>query len=59
MLRDAKDEGSKLKLASRKLDALGCVKSFSIIANDPECLDKLRNQLQLSQSLATIYRVVK
>ena len=53
-LRDAKGEGEKLKLLARKLDTLGYIKTFSIIANDPGHLHKLLNQLQLLQSLATI-----
>ena len=41
VLRDTKGEESKSKLVSMKLDALGHVKSFSMIAYDPERLDKL------------------
>ena len=59
MLRDAKGEGAKLKLAARKLDALGHIKSHSSIANDPDCLRKLQNQLQLSELIAAIERDTK
>ena len=59
VLRDAKGDRSKLKLASRKLDVLGCVKSFSMITSDSECLDRSQNQLQLSQSLVAIEQAAK
>lgn len=47
-------EGAKQSMAKRKLDALGNIRGDCGLANDPERLQRLRNQLQLADSLAEI-----
>ena len=46
--------GAQLKLAKRKLDNLGYIKSHSGIQNDKERLKRLKSQLILAASLAEI-----
>jgi hypothetical protein len=50
----AHGNGAKMKLATRKLDNLGYIKSYGGVQIDPECLHRLTNKLELSQSLANI-----
>tara|TARA_B110001452_G_scaffold205333_1_gene175349 strand:+ start:90 stop:1757 length:1668 start_codon:yes stop_codon:yes gene_type:complete len=47
-------EGAKQKLAKRKIDAVGNLRGESGIANDEVRLQRLKNQLQLTDSLAEI-----
>ena len=47
-------DGARLKLAKRRLDNLGFYSSDCGIQNDPGRLDRLKNQLELSASLAEI-----
>jgi hypothetical protein len=50
----AHGDGAKMKLATRKLDNLGYIKLYGGVQNDHECLRRLKNKLEFSQSLATI-----
>ena len=47
--------GATMKLAKWKLDSLGYIKSFSGVHNEPDRLRRLTQNLELSQSLASIY----
>ena len=46
--------GASMKMAARKLDHFGYIKSYSGIANDQAWLVKLANQLMLSKSVVSI-----
>jgi hypothetical protein len=54
IMSHAHGEGAKAKLAKRKLDCLGNLRGSSGLANDEERQRRLKNQLQLSSSLAAI-----
>ena len=54
IIRDTVGLGAQLKLAKRKLDNLGYIKSHSGIQNDKERLKRLKSQLTLAASLAEI-----
>lgn len=54
IMEQAHGSGAKQALAKRKLDALGNVRGASGFANDEARLKRLRSQLQLAESLATI-----
>ena len=43
--------GNKKRLAQRKLDALGYVKSHSCFINDPARIERLRSRLDLEKFL--------
>ena len=43
-----------MKLAMRKLDNIGYIKSYGVVKNYPERLRRLKNKLKFSQYLATI-----
>jgi hypothetical protein len=47
-------DGANMKLAMRKLDNLGFIKSYGSVHNDNERLRRLKNKLKFSQSLATM-----
>ena len=54
LMRDAGGEAATQRLAKRKLDSWGNVKSHSGIVNDPAHMDRMENGRQLSASLADI-----
>jgi hypothetical protein len=56
IMKYAGGHGATIKMAARKLDQLGYIKAHSGVANDSARLKKLRNQLQLANSLASIER---
>ena len=54
IIEDTSGKHSTLKIARRKLDAIGNIKSHSGIFNNPECLTKLENRLKLADSISFI-----
>ena len=54
IMRYAGGTGASMKMAARKLDQFGYIKSYSGLANDPARLSKLANQLMLAKSVASI-----
>jgi hypothetical protein len=52
LMRDAGGDAATQRLAKRKLDSWGHVKSHSGIVNDPARMDRMENGRQLSASLA-------
>jgi hypothetical protein len=52
LMRDARGDAATQRLAKRKLDSWGHVKSHSGIVNDPACMDRMENGRQLAASLA-------
>ena len=57
LMRDAGGDGAMMKLAERKLNALGNVNSHSCFVNSAVNLEKMRNQVQLASSIAQVGRV--
>ena len=47
--------GATTNIEKWNLDSLGYINSFSEVQNDPYCLRRLTNKLELAQSLASIY----
>ena len=47
--------GSTMKLAKRKINNLGYIKSLLGVQKDPNCLRCITNKLGLAQSLPSIY----
>ena len=47
-------QSERIKLAARRLDILGCVKSYCGVQNDPKRLGKLKKKLEFSRSIAEI-----
>jgi hypothetical protein len=54
LMRDAGGDAATQRLAKRKLDSWGHVKSHSGIVNDPARMDRMENGRQLAASLADI-----
>ena len=54
VVRDSFGEGAKQKLAKRKLDSVGNVRSSCGMANDPARIRRLEDRLMLASSLAGI-----
>jgi len=54
ILRDTAVVGAKVKLARRKLDAIGEVHSSCGIANDPTRIERLKKKLKLTDTIAQI-----
>lgn len=54
ILRDTAGVGAKVKLARRKLDAIGLVHSSCGIANDPTRIERLKKKLKLTDTIAQI-----
>ena len=54
IMREIGSSGSVEKLAKRKLDALGYIKSHSCFINDPTRIERLRSKLLLAKSLEHI-----
>ena len=52
--KHAHGEGAKQAMAKRKLDNLGYIRGDCGLANDPERVKRLKNQLGLTESLAAI-----
>lgn len=59
IMKDAGGTKADQKLAKRKLDMHGNIKSHSGLQNDEKRLKSLRNELQLADSIAEIARVDK
>jgi len=57
IMEDAGGDAAKHKLAKRKLDQHGSIKSHCAIVNDPKRLKSLKNQQQLAASIAQIQRL--
>jgi hypothetical protein len=57
LMKDAGGVGATLRTAQRKLDNFGYIKSHSGLANDPERLERMRNQVDLTASFADIHNV--
>ena len=54
IIEDTSGKNATLKIAWRKLDAIGNIKSHSRIVNNLECLTKLENRLKLADSILFI-----
>ena len=54
IMQDAIGQNAQLKVAKRKLDNLGFIQSHSGIQNNPERIERLKNQLEITASLAEI-----
>ena len=52
--KHASGDGAKQAMATRKLDNLGYLRAESALANDPDRMQRLKNQLQTTESLAAI-----
>ena len=57
IMRTCHGKGAKKAMAQRKIDALGNIRGACGFANDPVRLARLKNQLQLAESLADISKV--
>jgi hypothetical protein len=55
IMRFPHGDGAKMKLATRKLDNLAYIKPYGGVQNDHERLCRLKNNLEFSQLLATIF----
>jgi len=55
----ASGDGARLKLAKRKLTSLSYLQGESGVQNDPKRLRRMKNQLELTASMAEIKRVQK
>ena len=53
-MREAHSSVAHKKMPKRRLDAIGSISGHCCLANDPERINKLKQQLQLSNSMAEI-----
>jgi hypothetical protein len=56
LMKDAGGEGATLRLAKRKLDAIGDIKAHCCVANAPERIERIKRGMELAASLAAISR---
>ena len=54
IIEDTSGKHATTKIARRKLDAIGNIKSHGGLVNDPESIIKLENRLQLAESISFI-----
>ena len=57
IMKQAGGKGARLKVAKRKLDNLGYVKSFCGVMNSDERMNRMKNNFELAASLAEIDRM--
>ena len=56
-MKDASGDRAAMKMAERKLNALGNINSHACFVNSATNLEKMRNQMQLASSISQVARV--